>query len=126
MITQQLILKKYNWGITLLIKESCEDVSEVMEWLQSIQCPSKLQREAYSNLSSCNKNIGLTYSNYQMSRTIMVISTTTDKNEETNTITHECYHFICHLQKARHINNEEELATLTGILNMNIFELIGR
>lgn len=124
MIIQRLILREYNWAITILYQCDCRDTKEILYHLQSIECPQALQDDAYNNLITCNSNTGLTYSNYRLGRTIMVINKTDSPKELLNTITHECYHFICQLDKAKSIKNEEELATLTGRFNMNCWEII--
>lgn len=69
-------------------------------------------------------NIGLTYSNFKLGRTIMVISHTDDSAELINTLTHECYHFIQHIAKVNNITNEETLALLTGRFNMCLWGTI--
>ena len=124
MIVERLILREYNWAITVLLECNCSDISEVLKHLQSIFCPQNLQKEAINNLSSCQENIGLTYSNFKLGRTIMVISHTDNNAELINTITHECYHFIQHIAKARNITDEETLALLTGRFNMCLWDVV--
>lgn len=124
MIVERLILREYNWAVTVLLDCDCSNTSEIIDHLQSIHCPTHLQKEAVQNLESCKQNIGLTYSNFGLRRTIMVISKTSNNKQLINTITHECYHFIQHLQKANHIIEEEELANLTGRFNMCLWDTI--
>lgn len=118
MIVERLILREYNWAITILLECNCSDIPEVLEHLQSISCPKYLQEEAINNLASYKNNIGLTYSNFKLNRTIMVINHTNNNVELINTITHECYHFIQHISKANNITDKETLASLTGRFNM--------
>lgn len=124
MIVERLILREYNWAITVLLECNCSDIPEILEHLQSISCPKHLQEEAINNLSSCENNIGLTYSNFKINRTIMVITHTNNNAELINTITHECYHFIQHISKANNITDEETLALLTGRFNMCLWSTI--
>ena len=124
MIVERLILREYNWAITVLLECNCSDIPEILEHLQSISCPKYLQEEAINNLSSCENNIGLTYSNFKLNRTIMIINHTDNNAELINTITHECYHFIQHISKANNIIDEETLASLTGRFNMCLWNTI--
>lgn len=124
MIVERLILKEYNWAITILLECDCSNTLDIIDHLKSIQCPIQLQKEAYVNLKSCNKNTGLTYSNFKLKRTIIVINKTEDFKELINTVTHECYHFIQHLSKADNIKDEEILANITGRFNMNLVDTI--
>lgn len=110
MIVERLILKEYNWAITVLLDCDCSDTPDIIAHLKSVDCPVYLQSEALENLNTCEKNIGLTYSNFALRRTIMVISKTKSAEELINTITHECYHFVRQLQTATHIKEEEKLA----------------
>lgn len=124
MIVERLILREYNWAITVLLECNCSDIPEILEHLQSISCPKHLQEKAINNLSSCENNIGLTYSNFKLNRTIMIINHTDNNAELINTITHECYHFIQHISKANNITDEEILASLTGRFNMYLWNTI--
>lgn len=124
MIVSRIIIRKYNWAVTVLFQCDCKDTDEVIDHLISIDCPYYLQKQAKQNLVQCNSNTGLTYSNFQLRRTIMVINKTDSTKELLNTITHECYHFVCQLNAANHIDNEEELAILSGDFNMNCWEII--
>lgn len=124
MIVERLILKEYNWAITILLECNCSDIPEILEHLQSISCPQNLQEEAINNLSSCDNNIGLTYSNFKLGRTIMIINHTSNNAELINTITHECYHFIQHIANANNITDEETLASLTGRFNMQLWDTV--
>lgn len=124
MIVERLILREYNWAITILLECNCSDIPEILEHLQSISCPQNLQKKAVNNLSSCKQNIGLTYSNCKLRRSIIVISHTNSNAELINTITHECYHFIQHIAKTNNITDEETLALLTGRFNMCLWDVI--
>ena len=42
MIVERLILREYNWAITVLLECNCSDIPEIKEHLQSISCPKHL------------------------------------------------------------------------------------
>lgn len=114
----------YNWNITVLYESTCDDIDTIIETLLGINCPKKYINEALNNLETCNLNIGLTYSNFRLKSSVIVISKTSSFSQLINTIAHEYYHLICHLEKALNIKDEEELACLNGDLNMRSYKII--
>ena len=114
----------YNWKVTILYECSCEDIDFIIETLKDINCPNKYIKEAFNNLKSCNLNTGLTYSNTKQKSSVIVINKTSSFAQLINTISHEYYHFICHISNSLNIQDEEELASLNGNLNMRSYEVI--
>ena len=114
----------YNWNVTILYECTCEDIDFIIKTLKEIYCPNKYIKEAISNLETCNLNIGLTYSNIKLKSSVIVINKTSSNSQLINTIAHEYYHLICHIQKAFNIDDEEELAYLNGDLNMRSYNII--
>lgn len=112
------------WNITILYECTCDDIDYIIETLKSINCPKIYIEEALDNLETCNLNIGLTYSNIKSKSSVIIINKTSSNAQLINTISHEYYHLICHIQKALQIENEEELAYLCGDLNMRSYKLI--
>lgn len=119
----RLVLKEHNWAITILYNSDCLDIDRILEYLQSIDCPIYLQEEASNNIIQCKLNTGLTYSNFKLRRSIMLISNTSSTKETINTIVHECYHFIQHLLKTQYAT-EEQMAILIGNLVAEIIQEI--
>ena len=114
----------YNWKVVVLYECSCKDIDFIIETLKDIKCPNKYIKEAFNNLKSCNLNVGLTYSNTKEKSSVLVINKTSSFAQLINTIAHEYFHLICHIQKTLKINNEEELAYLNGDLNMRSYQFI--
>ena len=114
----------YNWKVTILYECSCEDIDFIIETLKNINCPNKYIKEAFNNLKSCSLNVGLTYSNTKQKSSVIVINKTSSFAQLINTIAHEYYHLICHIQKTLKIDNEEQLAYLNGDLNMRSYQFI--
>ena len=69
-------------------------------------------------------NTGLTYSNFFLRRSVMVIGKTTSRNQFINTVTHEVYHLIRQMSKMCNIKTEEEQATLLGDINMQLYPVL--
>ena len=114
----------YNWRVTILYECTCDDIDFIIETLKEINCPNKYIKEALNNLESCSLNIGLTYSNTKQKSSVIVINKTSSFSQLINTVAHEYYHLICHLQKTLEIDDEEELAYLNGDLNMRSYKFI--
>ena len=114
----------YNWKVTILYECSCEDINFIIETLKDINCPNKYIKEAFNNLKSCSLNVGLTYSNTKQKSSVIVINKTSSFAQLINTVSHEYYHLICHIQRTLKIYDEEQLAYLNGDLNMRSYQFI--
>ena len=114
----------YNWKVTILYECSCKDIDFIIETLKDINCPNKYIKEAFNNLKSCSLNVGLTYSNTKQKSSVIVINKTSSFAQLINTVSHEYYHLICHIQKTLKIYDEEQLAYLNGDLNMRSYQFI--
>lgn len=114
----------YNWKVIILYECSCEDTDFIIETLKDINCPNRYIKEAFNNLKSCSLNVGLTYSNTKQKSSVIVINKTSSFAQLINTVSHEYYHLICHIQKTLKIDNEEQLAYLNGDLNMRSYQFI--
>ena len=77
-----------------------------------------------TNINLFTLFLGLTYSNFDLKSSVMVINRTSSKEELINTISHEYFHLIAHLSKALDITDEEELASLNGYLNMLSYRIV--
>lgn len=124
MITQRLILRQYNWAVTILYECDCSDIPIIIDHLLSIDCSQSFLNDVNNNLSKCKKNTGLSYSNYESGRTIIVINKHTSIDELINTTVHESYHFIQQLSRICDIQDEETLATLQGDFYVNISKVV--
>ena len=114
----------YDWNVVILYQCSCDNIDFIIETLKEINCPTKYIIQALNNLKTCSLNIGLTYSNTLLKSSVIVINKTSSFAELINTISHEYYHLICHIQKALEIEDEEELAHLNGNLNMRSYNIV--
>lgn len=113
-----------DWKVLILYECTCDDTDYIVETLMDINCPRQYIKEAIDNIDSCNLNIGLTYSNVNKRSSVIVVSKTSNYGQLINTVAHEYFHLICHISTALEIEDEEELATLNGELNMKSFNFI--
>ena len=114
----------YNWRITILYETTCDDIDFIIKILKDIKCPVLYIDEALDNLENCKLNTGLTYSNLNLKSSVIIINKTSSLAQLVNTISHEYFHLITHISKGLHIEDEEELASLNGNLNMRTYNLI--
>lgn len=113
-----------NWNVIILYECTCDDIDYIIETLIDINCPYKYIKEALDNLETCNLNIGLTYSNFKLKSSVIIINKTSSFAQLINTVSHEYFHLICHISKALNIKDEEELAYLNGYLNMYSYQFV--
>lgn len=86
-----------------------------MNALESIECPERILQSSYKNLMSCKLDTGLTYSNYMMRETVMVVGMTSSPVEFLNSFDHERKHLEAHIAQAFRIDPwGEEIAYLSG------------
>ena len=121
MNTYRFIIREFGWAITILTDCDCSCQLEIEDHLISIGCSQEILEEAKETIQNNDTDVGFTYSNYNIRRTVMVISRASSFGQFINTTSHEIYHFIQHLSKASNIK-EEVAARITGGLNMFIVE----
>ena len=117
MIRRDLYIKKYDWQVHIFYRVTCYYTEELIGLLKSIDCPKDKAREAYNNLVSCKLDTGVTYSNYKLRKSVMVISKTSSPEEFLNSLKHECRHLEDHIATAFKMPiGGEEVAYLAGYL----------
>lgn len=114
----------YNWKITILYETTCDDIDYIIKTLMDINCPKYYIERALDNLEECKLNSGLTYSNSKLKSSVVIINKTSSFSQLINTISHEYFHLICHISKELNIEDEEELASLNGDLNMRSYKIV--
>lgn len=123
MIKRDLYIKKYDWQVYIFYRVTCYYTDEIIGLLKSIGCPEYKAREAYDNLMSCKLDTGVTYSNFRLRKSVMVISKTSSPEEFSNSIKHECRHLEDHIATAfRMPLGGEEVAYLAGYLGAKLYK----
>lgn len=92
-----ILLKKYDWQVTVFYDYTCKYFEDVMEELEYIDCGRDSLKKAYKNLTFCQYNSGLTFSNRVEHKTVMVISRTSSAKEFEKTWSHESGHLADHI-----------------------------
>ena len=124
MIQQNMNIREIGWNLRIFYcPKTSSQRSIVLQRLFDAGCTGKNYRRAMSLLNSGALNIGLTYTNKDDRKTIIVIGCSSNIAEFVNTLTHEVNHFIEHVMEALHITpGTEDEAYFTG----ELFELLFR
>lgn len=124
MIQQNLHIEEIGWSLRIFYcPKTSSQRSIVLQRLFDAGCTGKNYRRAMSLLNSGALNIGLTYTNKDERKTIIVVGCSSDIAEFVNTLTHEINHFIEHVMEALNIESgTEDEAYFTG----ELFELLYR
>ena len=113
-----------DWNVIILYETTCDDIDFIIRILKAINCPKYYIERALDNLEECKLNSGLTYSNIRLRSSVIIINKTSSFSQLINTIAHEYFHLICHIQNVLKIEDEEELANLNGNLNMRSYKIV--
>lgn len=124
MIAGNFRLKNYaNWRIAYFIMTDSEDAEGILCKLSRLGCSRKFLRKAENLLNSDKLNIGLTYSNPEKRRSIVVISKTTTIWEFFNSYAHEINHLEKHISESLGFSPySEDASYLVGEIIKNMFQ----
>ena len=117
MIYRELNIPQYNWLVHVFYHVTCYWTDEIMDCLKNIGCPPQKLKESYRNLKACKLNTGLTYSNYYLRESVMVIGKTSSSDEFSDSMMHELRHLEDHIATAYKMPaGGEEIAYLAGYI----------
>lgn len=117
MIFQEINLIPWKWLVLAYYDTNKSSAEGILDVLALLGCSGENMQRARNNLMSGGKNTGLTYTNPDVSTTVMVISETTGAEQFWNTLDHEKGHVTEHIAEALDISREgEEFQYLRGSL----------
>lgn len=120
---QLIYLDKYDWSARVFYESTPDNVEEIMEDLDLIECDSRTIDKAISNLTRWKPNTGLTYSNVRLKASVVVIGKTTSAAEFVSTFDHEKMHLAMHIAGRLCIDVlSEEFAYLVGEIGRQMFK----
>lgn len=108
MIRQRFTLKKYDWRVQVYYAVTGYYVEEIMDRLIDIGCRGENLEQADENLISGKLDTGLTYSNYALRETVMVIALTSSPEEFMKSWRHEMGHLADHIAQVNYIDPHGE------------------
>lgn len=121
MIEEYFTLK--DWEIKVfLIKNKC-NVEKVIEALWKLGCNSKQATEAYEDIKEIRFNVGFTYSNFLLKKSIMLIGLQESDSQLINTIVHESRHLQQHIALVKGLDqNGEGVCYLIGKISQILYD----
>ena len=114
MIRQYIEVGDRNWGIVIYYNVGREDLDELAEALESLDCPLEDIEDSLSVIYR-RKNTGFTFSNSEYKMSIVCISKATSASQFVHTAVHEAKHVQSHICAFYDIDeNSESAAYLIG------------
>lgn len=97
MIKHTFRLPNYDWTVKAFYVVTRVQAEEVMNALVSIGCEGSSLRRAWRNLNSGELDTGLTYSNEELHKSVMVFAKTSSAREFQQSYQHEIGHLKDHI-----------------------------
>lgn len=127
MIRQEIYIPKYDWRVRIYYAVTTYWRERILSDLRDIGCRGLQLERADCSLSSGDLNTGLTYSDFEGRRTVMVISRASSASEFLNSWIHEMLHLCRHVCRAFGIDPYgEEAAYLSGDVGQKMFRVARR
>ena len=116
MIRDEIIIERYDWHVYSYMAAAKDNAQEILAKLDEIGIRASEYMRAERHLQKAFRdNTGMTYSNPDTRKSVMVIGRSTTEEEMVNTFSHELRHLSDDLAEACGIpHHGEEIAYLTG------------
>lgn len=117
MKVQHIDLDGYWWEVIVCYDSVQTDAPYILDILSDLRCGEADMRRAHRSLSRGEADTGLTYSDMEGRRSVMVIGRTSSLAQFLDTFSHELTHLCQHICRCYGINPwSEEIAYLAGEL----------
>lgn len=127
MTRTRLYLDGYDWDVVVYYDVDEDNADGVMLALQRFGVSAEADRESYALLTSGDPNTGLTISDLDRRKSIMVIGRTTSAAEFADTYSHEKGHLATHIAQADGIDPfGEDYQYLAGAIGRQTFPTASR
>lgn len=114
-------IKKYDWEVDFFFGAYPGNLEEILGSLDWMGAAEHQYADAEKTIKENEPNYGITYSNIEEKKTVVILGNVTSKQEFNNTVVHEIQHIIQSISKVYNIDPYgEEIAYLAG----DITELI--
>ncbi len=113
-----------DWIIKLYLNGRKEDLDAILDDLFNIHCRNDCLVELAYDLLEVKNNIGFTFTNAALKRSIIIIGLQDNKLELINTIAHESRHLQQHISNWYNLNeNSEDVCYLLGEIVQKVYEI---
>lgn len=124
MIVQDFHIARYGWKVRVYYAVSTYWADMITNELRDMGCNGIHLERAYHNLTSGSLDTGLTYSDFENRRTLMVISRTSSAAQFQNSLDHEKGHLCMHISHCMGIDPYgEEAQYLSGYVGQKMFSV---
>lgn len=115
MIVQDIYIDRARWKVRVYHAVDALYTDKICDELSAIGCHGEDLLKAYESLSNGCVNNGITYSNFEHRKTIIVIGVTSDGGEYWNTLDHERNHLLQHIAQACNMDiYGEDISYISG------------
>lgn len=115
MVRQVILLPFWGWRCSVYYDATSRDAGPILSALEGIGCTGRSLERAERNLYAGIRNTGLTYTNQELRRSVMVLGRTSSPAQFWNTLDHEKGHLAEHIAEALSMDrSEEEFEYLKG------------
>lgn len=113
-----------DWTIKLYLNGTQKDLDMILDDLSNIYCRNNCLIELAYDLLEVKENVGFTFTNAALKKSIIIIGLQYDKSELINTIAHESRHLQQHISNWYHLNeNSEDVCYLLGEIVQKIYKI---
>lgn len=117
MTEQEIYLERYDWTVHVMCDVHSKDAMKVRRYLRDLGCSSIPLEDACNLVLEGEANKGITYSNVDIRKTVVVIGWASSRAEYMNSLSHEMLHVVQHISDYYLINMYgEEACYLLGEL----------
>ena len=104
MTEQEIYIDRYDWTVHVMYDVHSKDAMKVRRYLRDLGCSAIPLEDACNLMLKGEPNKGITYSNVDTRKTVVVIGWTTSKAEYMNSLSHEMLHVVQHISEQFLIN----------------------
>lgn len=118
MTEQEIYLERYDWKVHVMYDVHSKDAMKVRRHLRNLGCSGIPLEDACNLVLKGEPNKGITYSNVDTRKTVVVIGWATSKEEYMNSLSHEMLHVVQHISEVLMVNmyGEEACYLLGGLV----------
>lgn len=114
MLRQRIYIHRYHWEVVVFYESDYRDASYILRELDETGVDDDTYRKAARNLDAGLTDTGLTYSNMEERKSVIVLSKTSSKAEFANTWFHELIHCANHIALANNLDPMGEPIAYVG------------
>ena len=120
MTEQDIYLERYDWTVHVMYDVHSKDSMKVRRYLRDLGCSGITIEDACNLVLEGEPNKGITYSNVDVRKSVVVIGRATSKAEYMNSLSHEMLHVVQHISEVFMINmyGEEACYLLGGLVQV--------